>query len=51
VVEREAAGGDDTVDMGMKPELLLPAVKHAKETDLGREMSGVAIDGMRAAVS
>jgi hypothetical protein len=51
VIEREPAGGDDTVDRGIKLELLVPALKHATETDLGREMSGVAIDGTGAAVS
>ena len=44
VIEREPAGGDDTVDMGMKLELLVPGVKHAKEADLGPEMSGGASD-------
>jgi len=44
VVEREPAGGDDTVDMGMQLELLVPSVKHAKEADLGAEMSGAASD-------
>src|SRR5271167_2051391 len=44
VTEGESAGGDDTVDMGMKLELLVPGVKHAKEADLSPEMSGVASD-------
>jgi hypothetical protein len=44
VIEREPASGDNTVDMGMKLELLVPGVKHAKEADLGSEMSGVASD-------
>jgi len=41
VIERESAGGDDTVDMGMKPELLVPGMEHAEEPDFGAEMSGV----------
>jgi len=44
VIERESAGGDNAVDMGMKLELLVPGVKHAEEADLGPEMSGVASD-------
>ncbi len=41
VVAREPAGGDDTVDMGMKLELLVPGMEHAEEADLSAEMSGV----------
>ena len=44
VVERESAGRDDTVDMGMKLELLIPGVQHAEEADFGAEMSGIAGD-------
>jgi hypothetical protein len=44
VIEREPAGGDNTVDMGIKLELLVPGVEHAEEADLGPEMSGVASD-------
>src|SRR5216684_9053470 len=44
VIERESAGGDDTVDMGMNLEFLVPGVEHAEEADLGPEMSGVASD-------
>jgi hypothetical protein len=40
-IERESAGGDNTVDMGMKLEFLVPGVEHAEEADLGPEMSGV----------
>jgi len=42
VIEREPAGGDDTMDMGMKLELLIPGVQHTEEADLGAKMSGVA---------
>ena len=41
VIEREPAGGDDTVDMGMKQEFLVPGVQHAEKADLGPEMCGV----------
>ena len=44
VIERESAGGDDTVDMRMKLEFLIPGVEHAEEADLCPEMSGVASD-------
>src|SRR5206468_3948130 len=38
----ESTGGDDTVDMGMKLEFLVPGMKHAEKTDLGTEMGGIA---------
>src|SRR5207245_10119221 len=41
VIERESAGGDDAVDMGMKLEFLVPGMQHAEEADLGPEMSGI----------
>jgi len=41
VIERESAGGDDAVDMGMKLEFLVPGMQHAEEADLSPEMSGV----------
>ena len=44
VLAGESAGGNDTVDMRMKLEFLVPGVKHAEETDLGSEMGGVARD-------
>ena len=40
-IERESAGREDTMDMGMKLEFLVPGVEHAEEADLGSEMSGV----------
>jgi hypothetical protein len=44
VVERESAGRDDTVDMGMKLKLLVPGMQHTEEADLGPETSGIAGD-------
>src|SRR5438128_6159308 len=44
VIEREPTRGDDTVDMGMNLEFLVPGMEHAEETDLCPEMSGVARD-------
>ena len=44
VIEREPTGGDDTVDVGMEPELLVPGMEHTEEADLGAEMSGIAGD-------
>jgi len=45
VSEREPAGGNDTVDMGMNLELLIPGVQHAEEADLGTKVDGVASYG------
>ena len=42
VIAGESASGDDTVDMGMKLEFLVPGVEHAEEADLGPEMGAVA---------
>ena len=44
VVERESAGGDDTVNMGMKLQLLVPGMQHTEEADLGPETSGITSD-------
>ena len=41
VIAGESTGGNDTVDMGMKLELLVPGVKHAEEADLSSEMGGI----------
>ena len=41
VIAAESAGGNDTVDMGMKLEFLVPGMEHAEEADLGSEMGGV----------
>ena len=40
----ESTGGNDTVDMGMNLEFLVPGMQHAEEADLSPEMSGVASD-------
>src|SRR5215475_15318512 len=44
VISGESASGNDTVDMGMKLEFLVPGVQHGEEADLGPEMGGVACD-------
>jgi len=44
VIERETSGGHHTMDMGMKPDLLIPGVQHAEETNLCTEVSGIASD-------
>jgi len=41
VVEGESTGRDDTVDMGMNFELLIPGVQHAEEADVGAEVLGI----------
>ncbi len=42
MVEREPAGRDDTVNMGMNLQLLVPGMQHTEEADLGPETSGIA---------
>ncbi len=42
MVGRETAGGNDAVDVRMKLQALIPAVKHAEETDLGSKVPRVA---------
>jgi len=44
VIAGESAGGNDTVDMGMKLDFLIPGMEHAEEADLGAEMGGVSCD-------
>ena len=44
MIRRKAAGGNDAVDVRMKLQALIPAVKHAEETDLGTEMPWIAGD-------
>src|SRR6266478_5125536 len=44
VIERETSGGHHAMDMGMKPELLVPGVQHTEETNLCTEVSGIASD-------
>jgi len=42
VVGGQAAGWNDTTDMRMVQQFLIPGVQHAEEADLGAEMSRVA---------
>ncbi|MGA8443311.1 MAG: hypothetical protein WB762_25755 [Candidatus Sulfotelmatobacter sp.] len=44
VIEREPAGGNNAVDMGMNLELLVPGVEDTEKADLSSEMCGVASD-------
>src|SRR5260370_2542200 len=44
VIERETSGGHHTMDMGMKPDLLIPGVQHTEEPNLCTEASGIASD-------
>jgi hypothetical protein len=44
VIGRQSTGRNDTVDMRMKLEFLVPGMQHAEEADLGTEMSGIAGD-------
>ena len=44
MIKRETSGGHHTMDMGMKPDLLIPSVQHAEETNLCTEVSGIASD-------
>jgi hypothetical protein len=44
VIAGESAGWNDTVDMGMKLDFLIPGMEHAEEADLGAEMGGVSCD-------
>jgi hypothetical protein len=43
VVPCWAASGNDTVDMRMELQVLIPAVEHAEEADLGSEMPWIAV--------
>src|ERR1035438_4066464 len=44
MVWSQAAGGGDTVDVGMMLELLVPGVEHAEEADLRAQVAGIASD-------
>ena len=44
VIERQAAGGNDAMDMGMKPEFLTPGVQHGEEADFRAEVPRIASD-------
>ena len=42
VIEGESAGRNHAMDMRVKPELLIPGVQYAEETDFGTEMRRIA---------
>jgi len=44
VIRRKAAGGNDAVGVRMKLQALIPAVKHAEETDLSSKVARIAGD-------
>src|ERR1700683_2966305 len=44
VIERQSAGGHDTMHVGVMFEFLIPGVEHSEEADLGAEMFGIASD-------
>ena len=44
VIARKTTGGHDAVSMWMVLQLLIPAVEHAEETDLGAEVPGICSD-------
>jgi hypothetical protein len=44
VIERKAAGGKDTMHMGMNVELLTPGVQHTEEADLCTKVSRITSD-------
>jgi hypothetical protein len=42
MIERQTAGGNDAMNMGMKPELLAPGVQQGEEADFRAEVSRIA---------
>ena len=46
-VRREAAAGDDAVQMGVQRQGLPPSVEHGEETDLGTQMFGIGCDRLQ----
>src|SRR5271165_1404240 len=44
VIQRQPTGSDDTVDMGMNLQLLVPGMQHTEEADFCPQMSGIAGD-------
>src|SRR5215467_13041355 len=44
VIEAQATGGNDAMDVGMQTELLTPGVQHAEEANFGAEVTGIASD-------
>ncbi len=43
-IERQSAGGHDTMHVRVMFEFLIPGVEHTEEADLGAEMFGIASD-------
>ena len=43
-IARQAAGGNDAMDMRVKAQFLVPGMENAEETDLSAEMFGIAGD-------
>jgi hypothetical protein len=41
IIGGKTSGGDHTMDVRMKKQILPPTVQHGEETDLGPEMFGV----------
>jgi hypothetical protein len=41
VIRGDAAGGNQAVQMRMRPHLLIPSVKHRQEADLGSDSAGI----------
>ena len=44
MIERQSAGGHDTMHVRVMFEFLIPGVEHSEEADLGAEMFGIASD-------
>ena len=44
-IGRDSATRDDTMQVGMKEEILSPTVEHGEEADLGAQMLGIGSDG------
>ena len=49
VIQRESASRNDTVDMRVKFELLIPTMQHTEKADLGAQV--VWVTGNRKSVS
>ena len=44
MIERQAAGGNDAMHMGMESKFLTPGVQHGEETDFRAEVFRIASD-------
>ena len=44
MIEREPAGGNDQVGMGVRLQTLTPGVQNREEAELGTEMTRIASD-------